>query len=77
MNTAMLTRVRKLFNCAERKINRHNQRAWVRSVRRLGPAWLLAVPMARPSTPLVSPCVSLTPTRADIAPTHHTASPTR
>jgi hypothetical protein len=77
MNTAMLTRVRKLFSCAERKINRHNQRAWVRSVRRLGPAWLLAAPIARPGTPLVSPCVSPTSTRADIAPTRHTASPTR
>ncbi len=77
MNTVMLTRVRKLFSCADRKINRHNQRAWVRSVRRLGPMWLLAAPIARTGTPLVSPCVSPTPVRADIAQTTLPASPTR
>ena len=44
MNTSMLTRVRKLFNngLVAPKINRHNQRQWVKSVRHLGAKWLLA-----------------------------------
>lgn len=47
MKINMLTRVRAHFNCAERRINRHNQRAWVRSVRLLGDKWLLAKPISR------------------------------
>jgi hypothetical protein len=47
MNTHYLQRVRQHFNCAERHINRHNMRAWVRSVRFLGDKWLLAVQVVR------------------------------
>lgn len=49
MNITMLTRVRRHFNCAPRHVNRHNQRAWVRSVRHLGDKWLLAMPVQRPT----------------------------
>jgi hypothetical protein len=47
MNTTYLTRGRAHFNCAERHTNRHNMRAWVRSVRFLGDKWLLAVQVVR------------------------------
>jgi hypothetical protein len=47
MNTHYLQRVRQHFNCAERHINRHNMRAWVRSVRFLGDKWLLAEQVVR------------------------------
>jgi hypothetical protein len=30
-------------------INRHNQRAWLRSVLRLGERWLFATPINRPT----------------------------
>lgn len=44
MNTAHLQRVRRLFviNGVPRHVQRHNMRAWVRSVRHLGGNWLLA-----------------------------------
>ena len=42
MKINILKRVRAHFNCAEKRINRHNQRAWVKSVRWLGDRWLLA-----------------------------------
>lgn len=48
MNTAMLTRARRHF-CSDyvpQSVNRHNMRAWVRSVRLLGNKWLLAAPIA-------------------------------
>jgi hypothetical protein len=45
MKTNMLTRVRKHFDCADTKTNRHNQRAWVKSIRFLGSRWLLAHPI--------------------------------
>lgn len=45
MKTNMLIRVRQHFNCADAKTNRHNQRAWVRSIRFLGDKWLLAAPI--------------------------------
>lgn len=47
MNTHHLRRVRRMFNSeyVSREINRANQRAWVRSVRRLGNQWLLAQPV--------------------------------
>jgi hypothetical protein len=47
MNTTYLRRVRRLFNSdmVSRSTNRHNQRAWVRSVRALGRQWLLAEPI--------------------------------
>ncbi len=47
MNTIYLRRVRRNFNCGDRKIDRHNQRSWVRSVRYLGDKWLLAKPIAK------------------------------
>jgi hypothetical protein len=49
MNTKMLKHVRTLFNTegVERRINRHNQRQWVRSIRYLGDKWLLATPVQR------------------------------
>jgi hypothetical protein len=42
MKTNMLTRVRNLF-----PRSRHNQRAWIKSVRLLGEKWLLATPVNR------------------------------
>lgn len=44
MNISMLRRVRKNFDAvdAPRHIRRHNMRAWVKSVRHLGPKWVLA-----------------------------------
>ena len=44
MKTNVLTHVRQLFNTdgVDKRINRHNQRQWVRSVRYLGDKWLLA-----------------------------------
>lgn len=49
MNTTMLRRCRRLFNSdmAPRHVNRHNQRAWVTSLRHLGDKWLLAVPVEK------------------------------
>lgn len=48
MNTIRLRRVRRLFvhDMAPRHVQRHNMRAWVRSVRMLGRQWLLAQPIA-------------------------------
>ena len=47
MNTHHLRRVRRMFNSeyVSRSTNRHNMRAWVRSVRMLGNSWLLAQPV--------------------------------
>ena len=44
MNTQALKAVRRLFNVdyVPKAQNRHNQRAWVRSVRILGDRWLLS-----------------------------------
>lgn len=49
MNTAMLRRARKHFQhqMAPATVQRHNMRAWVRSIRLLGDRWLLAKPMER------------------------------
>lgn len=43
MNTANLTRARKLFDIpgVPRKVVRHNMRQWVRSVRYLGDKWVV------------------------------------
>jgi hypothetical protein len=41
MNTQMLKLVRRLYD------NRNYQRQWVRSIRRLGARWLLAVNVQR------------------------------
>ena len=48
MNTYFLKKARQHFACGIRKIDRHNQRAYVRSIRFLGPRWLLAKPINRP-----------------------------
>jgi hypothetical protein len=50
MNVTYLTRARRHFNCADQKTNRHNQRAWIRSIRFLGANWLLAQPVTRTTT---------------------------
>lgn len=47
MNTQVLRRVRELFNCGVPRIDRHNRRQWVRSVRHLGDNWLLAKQVQR------------------------------
>ena len=49
MNVRVLRRVRQMFSNpdAPRRVNRHNQRQWVRSVRHLGGQWLLARPVER------------------------------
>jgi hypothetical protein len=41
MNIEMLTRVRALFKSGIRSTDRHNRRAWVKSIRFLGTKWLL------------------------------------
>lgn len=43
----LLTRAHELWNSGDPKIDRHNQRAWVRSVVALGDKWLLATPVPR------------------------------
>ena len=47
MNVTYLRRVRRLFNNPDvpRHVVRHNCRQWVKSVRHLGPKWLLAKPI--------------------------------
>jgi hypothetical protein len=49
MNTSMLKRARKHFtnDMAPRHVQRHNILSWVRSVRFLGPKWLIAAPTER------------------------------
>lgn len=49
MNTDALKLVRKLFAVDYVPIHtqRHNQRQWVKSIRRLGDRWLLAKPVVR------------------------------
>ena len=47
MNTRMLRRARTLWASGDRRLDRYNQRAWIRSIRRLGSRWLLAVPAER------------------------------
>lgn len=41
MKINMLTRVRALFKSGIRSTDRHNRRAWVKSIRFLGTKWLL------------------------------------
>lgn len=45
----LILRARKHFNnpLAPAHVNRHNQKAWVRSVLMLGEKWLLAKPVER------------------------------
>lgn len=51
MNTTRLTQARRLFFCRDvpTSLARHNARAWARSLRFLGNAWLLANPQGKPS----------------------------
>jgi hypothetical protein len=42
MNTKMLRKARALWASGDRQLDRHNQRAWARAIRRLGDKWLLA-----------------------------------
>lgn len=42
MKTKMLTKARQLWNTGNPRLDRRNQRAWVRAIRRLGDKWLLA-----------------------------------
>jgi len=42
MKIVILTKVRRMFNTSSRTTNRHNQRQWVKSVRSLGPRYILA-----------------------------------
>lgn len=74
MKVNMLVRVRAHFSAGTRSQNRHNQRAWIRSVRRLGTRWLLYAPIPRPGTPVVPPLLSLIRSPVAVAPTPRRAS---
>ena len=47
MNTRVLRRARVLRASGDRRVDRHNTRQWIRSIRLLGDRWLLAVPARR------------------------------
>jgi hypothetical protein len=49
MNIHYLVRVRQHFNnpLAPISVNRHNMRAWIKSIRFLGDKWLLSKPVQR------------------------------
>lgn len=47
MKIKMLTKARQLWNTGNRPLDRYNQRAWVRAVRKLGDKWLLAAYVER------------------------------
>jgi hypothetical protein len=47
MSTKMLRKARVLWATGNQRLDRRNQLAWIRAVRRLGDKWLLAVPVAR------------------------------
>lgn len=47
MKTKMLRKARVLWASGDRRLDRHNQRAWVRAIRRLGSRWLLATHVPR------------------------------
>ena len=47
MKIKMLAKARRLWNTGNTRLDRRNQREWVRAIRRLGNKWLLAVPVAR------------------------------
>ena len=42
MKTKMLIKARQLWNTGDTRLDRRNQREWVRAIRRLGDKWLLA-----------------------------------
>jgi hypothetical protein len=43
----LMRRANELFNCGIWHIDRHNRKAWVRSVLFLGDKWILAKPVSR------------------------------
>lgn len=47
MPTKMLRRARELWNTGNARVDRHNQQAWIRSIRFLGERWLLARKVGR------------------------------
>lgn len=47
MKTKMLKKARALWNTGDRRLDRYNQRAWIRAIRRLGDKWLLATHVQR------------------------------
>ncbi len=50
MNTKMLRKARALWATGNRRLDRRNQLAWVRAIRRLGDKWLLATHVERKET---------------------------
>lgn len=42
MKIKMLTKARQLWRTGDTRLDRRNQREWVRAIRRLGDKWLLA-----------------------------------
>lgn len=52
MKTAFLTRARRHFNCGIAHIDRHNRRAWIKSIRMLGDKWLLSTQVQRKGAPV-------------------------
>lgn len=51
MNTKMLTMSRRLWATGNQRLDRRNQLAWIRAVRRLGDKWLLAQHVPRKEAP--------------------------
>lgn len=43
----LMRRAKRLYNCGVAEIDRHNRKAWVRSVMALGNKWLLAQHVGR------------------------------
>ena len=43
----LIERARKLWNSGDPRLDRHNRKAWIRSVLYLGDKWLLAVQVQR------------------------------
>ena len=43
----LMEHAHKLWNTGDPRLDRHNRKAWVRSVLQLGDKWLLAVPVQR------------------------------
>jgi hypothetical protein len=46
----LMRHARRLYNCGVRSTDRHNRKAWVRSVAFLGDRWLLAQPVRKART---------------------------
>ena len=47
MKTKMLTMSRRLWATGNQRLDRRNQLAWIRAIRRLGSRWLLATHVER------------------------------